>query len=84
MTIDELRIQINQIDEELLELFKSRMAVSKQIGDAKKEAGLPVFDESREKAVYDRLRKRLNDESFWPYYKAFIKEIMRLSKEIQK
>ncbi len=84
MKIDELRIKINEIDEQLLELFKARMAVSKAIGDAKKREGLPVFDEQREQQVYDRLEKRLNDEKFWPYYKAFIKEIMRLSKDIQK
>lgn len=83
MTIDELRKKINQIDESLLELFKSRMAVSKAIGKAKKAQGLPVFDASREQHVYDNLRVKLNDEALWPYYKAFIKEVMRLSKEIQ-
>ena len=84
MTIEELRFKINEIDEQMLLLFKSRMAVSKAIGEAKKEAGLPIYDASREQMVYDRLRQSLNDEALWPYYEAFMKEVMHLSKEIQK
>ena len=84
MTIDELRLKINEIDEKMLELFKARMAVSKAIGDAKKAQGLPVFDASREQQVFNRLKEQLNDDMMWPYVEAFVKEIMRLSKEIQK
>lgn len=83
MTIDELRLKINDIDEQMLQLFKSRMAVSKAIGDAKKRQGLPIMDAHREQLIYDRLKEQLNDEELWPYYQAFIKEVMRLSKEIQ-
>ena len=84
MTIDELRLKINEIDEKMLELFKARMAVSKAIGAAKKAQGLPVFDASREQQVLDRLKVQLNDDQMWPYVEAFVKEIIRLSKEIQK
>lgn len=84
MKLDDLRKQINHIDESLLDLFKQRMLVSKAIGDYKKEKGLPVFDASREEDVLNRLRKKLNDESLWPYYKSFVQSIMDISKEIQK
>ncbi len=84
MTIEELRTKINEIDEQMLDLFKLRMTFSKAIGNAKKGQGLPVYDEKREQNIYQRLRQILNDEELWPYYHAFIKEIMRLSKEIQK
>ncbi len=84
MSIDELRMKINQIDEDMLVLFKSRMAVSKAIGEAKQKQGLPIFDASREQHVLDRLHEKLDDETLWPYYKDFVKQIMRLSKEIQK
>ena len=84
MTLDELRHEINQIDESLLKLFKKRMAVSKAIGEYKKQHDLPVLDASREQAIYDRLRQQLDDESLWPYYKTFVKTVMDLSKEIQK
>ena len=84
MTLDDLRLKINHIDEAMLELFKERMAVSKKIGTLKKQAGLPVFDKKREDDVYERLEKKLNDAQLWPYYRDFMKEVMRLSKDIQK
>lgn len=83
MTLEELRVKINQIDDDMMTLFLSRMAVSKAIGEFKKSQGVPVLDANREKTVLCRLKEKLNDDAMWPYYEAFMKEIMRLSKEIQ-
>ena len=51
MDIKELREQINEIDEKLVELFLKRMEVSAGVAAYKKERGLPVFDAAREGAV---------------------------------
>ncbi len=83
MNLDELRAQIDQIDLLMQELFKKRMAVSKQIGVLKKELHLPVFDPKRELELLEKRRASFHDEALWPYYESFLKEIIRLSKEIQ-
>lgn len=52
-SLEALRQQIDKIDTELLELYGKRMAVSRQIGEYKKEHAMPVVQESR----YDDLMK---------------------------
>ena len=48
MDLNELRLEIDKIDNELVRLFVQRMEVSARIGDYKKEHGLPILVPSRE------------------------------------
>lgn len=48
MDLQELRLEIDKIDDELVRLFVQRMEVSARIADYKKENGLPIFVPSRE------------------------------------
>lgn len=47
--LSDIRTQIDGIDDEIVELFKKRMAFSDQIGAYKREHGLPVLDRARER-----------------------------------
>ena len=49
MDLKELRGQIDEIDDQLVELFAKRMDVAAAIGDYKKENNLPVFVPQRER-----------------------------------
>ena len=48
MDLNELRLEIDQIDDELVKLFAKRMDVSARIGDYKKAHGLPILVPQRE------------------------------------
>ena len=48
MNLNELRLEIDKIDDELVRLFAQRMDVSARIADYKKENGLPIFVPARE------------------------------------
>lgn len=48
MDLNELRLEIDKIDDELVRLFCQRMDVSARIADYKKENGLPIFVPARE------------------------------------
>lgn len=48
MDLNELRLEIDKIDDELVRLFVQRMEVSARIADYKKENGLPIFVPARE------------------------------------
>ena len=48
MDLQELRKEIDAIDDRIIDLFCQRMAVSAKIGNYKKERGLPVFVPERE------------------------------------
>ncbi|MBE6958845.1 MAG: bifunctional chorismate mutase/prephenate dehydratase [Ruminococcaceae bacterium] len=49
MELNELRNEIDRIDEQLVKLFASRMEIAAAIGDYKKENNLPIFVPARER-----------------------------------
>ena len=55
MEINELRGRIDEINNEILALFKERMEVSKGIAQYKKENGLPIYDATRERDILYRM-----------------------------
>lgn len=81
--LDLLRDEIEEIDNQLRELFIKRMDISKLVGKYKVENNLPVLDNAREKELLLKYQNKLNNNTLWPYYKEFIINLMKLSKEIQ-
>ncbi len=63
MELQDLRAEINQIDEELVSLFLKRMNVAAEVAAYKKEHGLPVLDPARERALLARLSDRAGTEN---------------------
>ncbi len=59
--MDEIRHQIEVIDKELIELLGKRMKLSLEIGNSKKEFGLPIQDKEREEEVRAMLKKMAKD-----------------------
>jgi chorismate mutase/prephenate dehydrogenase len=59
--IGRLRQDIIRIDQQILTLVSWRMKVAEEIGEAKREAGLPVRDFRREVEVFERTRTACED-----------------------
>lgn len=55
MDLKEYRTQIDDIDQQLVQLFQQRMEVSKGIAEYKKEHGLPILDPGREREKLQKL-----------------------------
>ena len=53
-----LRRKIDSIDEEIIQLLKKRMQISKDVGDLKEVLHMPVEDKLREEEIIDRLTKQ--------------------------
>ncbi|WP_049980430.1 chorismate mutase [Halolamina rubra] len=81
MTLEELREEIQQIDQELVELIAQRTYVADTIADVKAEQGLPTTDEDQEQAVMDRAGE--NAERF-DVDSNLVKAIFRLLIELNK
>lgn len=81
---EELRNQIDQIDQQLVKLFEKRMQVSTEIAEYKIANGIPVLDEQREQAVIDKNISYLNDHTLSSYISDFSKHLMELSRARQK
>jgi chorismate mutase/prephenate dehydratase len=77
MSLDDLRKQIDQLDEQLVKLLNERVEVALEIGKTKKEQGGEIYVPSREKAVFERICA-LNKEGPLPdkSARAIYREIM--------
>ena len=62
MGIEELRSEIDSIDEELVRLFVRRMGVSAQVAEVKRGSGRAVLDPSRERQLLDRVSQLAGEE----------------------
>ncbi|MGI6217948.1 MAG: chorismate mutase, partial [Coriobacteriales bacterium] len=61
MELDEIRKQIDETDEQLLEIFLKRMDLSRQVAETKKESEKPVLDKTREREILKRVREESGD-----------------------
>lgn len=57
MDIDSIRQQIDQLDNQLLEIFNRRAALALQIGELKKQQQLAVYDPKREQRIFARMQQ---------------------------
>jgi chorismate mutase len=56
MTIEELRIRIDALDRQLVELLSERARAAQTIGHLKAATSLPVYEPDREKVIYANVR----------------------------
>ena len=83
MELKDCRIKIDEIDKELVRLFKERMEVSKEVAECKKENGLPIFDPKREREKLTSVAEMLPDE-FKNYSDALYSLLFELSRAYQR
>ncbi|MBI5788028.1 MAG: prephenate dehydratase [Candidatus Schekmanbacteria bacterium] len=77
--LEQLRLEIDQTDEEIVRLLNKRAQIVLKVGKAKEKLNLGYYDPSRENAVYERLQK-LNQGPFGnEALKSVFREIMSAS-----
>ena len=79
--LTEIRKSINEIDDELLELFMKRMDCAKEVAEYKKEKNIPILNEAREKEILDKIEKKGGE--YGVAAKILYSNIMELSRELQ-
>lgn len=60
MDLNEIRNEINAIDDALCSLFVKRMQLSGEVAEVKRQSGKKVFDPARENAIIERLTQDLS------------------------
>ena len=83
LDLTKLREEINEIDEQIVELFKKRMAIAAGVAEYKKEHGLPVLDAARERALLERISEMAGEE-FDGYARTLYHTMMDVSKAYQQ
>lgn len=62
MELNELREQINEIDDQLVKLFAQRMDVAAQVADYKKANNLPIYVPAREREILQTVAEKAGPE----------------------
>ena len=79
-----LREQIDDLDEEIIKLLKTRMEISKKVGLLKEKLHIPIEDKLRENEIIERLTskagKNLSEEQLIRIFTA----VFKTSKQVQK
>ncbi|MBQ1954868.1 MAG: bifunctional chorismate mutase/prephenate dehydratase [Clostridia bacterium] len=65
MKLSDIREQLNQIDDKLLELFLERMELSAKVAEYKRANGIPILDRTREREIIARLTAKAGNSERW-------------------
>lgn len=79
--LQEIRQEINQIDDRLIELFRQRMACAKEVGDYKKLNNIPVLNQKRENEILDSVAQKGGE--YGASARLLYSNIMELSRALQ-
>jgi len=84
MSIDDIRLRIDLMDDVLLRIFNERARLALEIGHIKKEMGMPVFDPAREKRIFARMKEEnpgpLDDGAIVRLFERVVDESRRLER----
>ena len=82
MELNEIRNNIDALDDELVQLFMKRMDCAREVAEAKQQIGQPIRDHARERSVVNRLTAAAGD-TYAPYVRALYSHIFDLSRSYQ-
>ena len=72
------------MDREMVHLFEKRMHLSQEVARIKMQNSQPVLDASREQQVLASRCAMLEDGALAPYVESLYRQIMNLSKDLQR
>ena len=82
--LQDARLQINEIDQQMAALFERRMQAARAIAEYKKDRGLQIYDASREQAVIEKNSAYITDPDIRSFYVRFLQDEMAVSKRYQE
>lgn len=83
MDLQELRKQIDEIDEQIVTLYEKRMDVSSQVADFKIRTGKKVFDKEREDEKLKKVQSMAHNEFNSHGIRELFEQIMSMSRKLQ-
>jgi len=82
--LEECRLMIDAIDNEIIRLYEERMKAVKDIAEYKIENGLEILDSSREKTMLENNLLKISNVELKKYYHHVLTGFLDASKEMQK
>lgn len=64
--LQELRHQIDEVDDRILDVLVERFEITRQVGIVKRDAGFGPVDRTREQEMYERIRSKASERGIDP------------------
>ena len=83
MTLEEIRQEIDQVDDAIVTLLEQRMNLVDQVVALKKLTGTPVLDSKREDVILARVADKVENKDYKETVVATFSDILKRSREFQ-
>lgn len=81
--LQEIRKQIDEVDEQIVRLFERRMKLTKEVAEYKIATGKPVFDAQRERKKLETLGEKATDSFNCVGIREVFRQLMSISRKRQ-
>ena len=68
MELQDIRARIDDVDEQILNLFLERMSLSEEVASYKREHHLPIFNKAREREILARVTEKAGERERYAYH----------------
>lgn len=82
-TLEELRGQLDVVDDQIVKLYEERMKICEQVGGYKVEAGRKVFDRVREKEKLQNVASKVSSDFDKKGIQELYQQLMSMSRKLQ-
>ena len=83
MTLEEIRQEIDQVDDAIVTLLEQRMNLVNQVVALKKLTGTTVLDSKREDVIFARVADKVENKDYKETVVATFSDILKRSREFQ-
>ena len=81
--LEKCRVEIDEIDRKIIELYEKRMNIVKKVTQYKIEKSIPVLDSNRESKMLEKNLNLINELEFKKYYPSVLNGFLKASKDMQ-
>lgn len=82
-SLEELRQQLDEIDDQMVRLYESRMDVCAKVGEYKIQSGKKVLDRQREREKLKSVADKVTDEFYKKGIQELYEQLMSMSRKLQ-
>ncbi|MEG0371098.1 MAG: prephenate dehydratase [Clostridium sp.] len=84
LDLEEIRNEIDRIDNDILKLFSKRMDAVIKVAEYKKKNNLEVLNRKREEEVIERHLSNVTDKQYKKEVEKFLRSVMEISRQCQR
>lgn len=82
-TLEELRLQLDEVDDEIVRLYEKRMGICEQVGEYKVKSGRKVLDRQRENNKLADVASKVSTDFNKKGIKELYQQLMSMSRKLQ-